>query len=188
MIQLRVIRCFLVCTLFGGSACAQSPIITQKADTSNCSNIVALVSDVNINCSTLSADQQKLLAKIPQLLRQILLNQNKSKETTAKLDELIAAVSRLNQLTPQGKANFSNFEIHSVGTAILDCDPRFTFSDGNITTTSQTAPAIAINSAECGDQPGWNEVRAAFREFHANMTEHSGSKELVMGDLGHLTA
>jgi hypothetical protein len=71
--------------------------IKQESDKSTCSNIVALAGNVNLNCSSLTPDQKKLIAKIPTLLNKLLVNQADPKVISDKLDDILEALSRLNQ-------------------------------------------------------------------------------------------
>jgi hypothetical protein len=74
--------------------------VHQKFENITCSNIVALAGDVNINCSSLSPEQKKMLERIPSLLNKILANQADPKVVGQKLDEIIETLSRLNQTRP----------------------------------------------------------------------------------------
>ncbi|MGD0546640.1 MAG: hypothetical protein ABR991_02285 [Terracidiphilus sp.] len=69
--------------------------IRQKADQSTCSNIVALSGRVDINCSSLTPEQAKLLARIPGILNRILANQPDPELLMRKLDEILAAQQKL---------------------------------------------------------------------------------------------
>jgi hypothetical protein len=72
----------------------------QKADFATCSNIVALAGDININCSSLTPEQEKLLKKIPVLLNKIIVNQGDQKLIADKLDQMIDTLSHLSQPAP----------------------------------------------------------------------------------------
>jgi hypothetical protein len=74
-----------------------TPKVEQNSDKSSCSNIVALAGNVNVNCSSLTPEQKKLLEKIPILLNRILANQGDPKAISDKLDEVLDALSNLNQ-------------------------------------------------------------------------------------------
>jgi hypothetical protein len=94
----RSLSLVLALSLLAIATHSQSTVkVDQNSDKSPCSNIVALAGNVNINCSTLSPDQQKLLARIPTLLNKILTNQGDPKIISDKLDEILEALSRLNQ-------------------------------------------------------------------------------------------
>ncbi len=64
----------------------------KKSDVNNCSNIVALTGNININCSQLTPEQRKALEQIPAMLRRILTNENPP-ALMAKIDEILKAVS-----------------------------------------------------------------------------------------------
>ena len=64
----------------------------EKVAPSSCSNIVALTGDANINCSSLTPEQQKLLKEIPPLLRQILSNQVDVPRLKTEMDAILKLV------------------------------------------------------------------------------------------------
>src|ERR1035441_6716490 len=77
----------------GLSAFGQStatPSVTQDAKNSSCSNIVALAGNVEVNCSSLTPAQKKLIESIPGLLHKIIADQLDPQVVMTKLDEIIA--------------------------------------------------------------------------------------------------
>ena len=81
--------------------------------------------------------------------------------------------------------------ITGAGTALLDCDPRFKFKGGSITSTSPTLPAVETGSAHCWDaksnaDPESKGEWAAYQELIANIAAHAGSRELVAKDFDQL--
>src|SRR5580700_3438232 len=78
----------------------QPPTVTQEAKSSPCSNIIALAGDVKIDCSSLTPAQQKLIEGIPGLLHKILANQLDPNVVTAKLDEILREVRRIDPSGP----------------------------------------------------------------------------------------
>jgi hypothetical protein len=71
-----------------------SPKVTQQAKDAVCSNIVALAGNVNVNCSSLTREQRRIIDAVPALLRKILANQMDPVTVNAKLDEIRALVAR----------------------------------------------------------------------------------------------
>jgi hypothetical protein len=76
------------------------PTIRQHAKNSACSNIVALAGNVNINCSSLTPEQRKLINGIPDVLRKLLANQIDPKAVLVALDQIKADVSGVRTLIP----------------------------------------------------------------------------------------
>jgi hypothetical protein len=62
--------------------------VKQKAIDSECTNILALAGNVNVNCSALTPKQQKIIEGIPSILHRILKNQLDPTAVTKKLDEI----------------------------------------------------------------------------------------------------
>jgi hypothetical protein len=87
--SLKLLPLFLItaASTFGQGA----PTLQQHADRSRCSNIVALAGNVNLNCSSLTPAQKKILDSIPALLNKILSNQLNSDAIMQKLDEILKA-------------------------------------------------------------------------------------------------
>jgi hypothetical protein len=69
-------------------AWCQAPTIKQEAKDSSCTNIVALTGNVNINCSSLTPAQRKIIDSIPALLNKIFVNQLDPEAVMTKLDEM----------------------------------------------------------------------------------------------------
>jgi hypothetical protein len=65
------------------------PSITQDAKNSSCSNIIALVGSVTLDCSSLTPAQQKIIDGIPSLLHKIIAQQLDPQLVMEKLDEII---------------------------------------------------------------------------------------------------
>lgn len=74
---------------------AQDRQIRQESIRSSCSNIVALAGSANVNCSSLTPQQQKIIEEIPSLLKKILVNQLDPSLVMAKLDQLVSISSDL---------------------------------------------------------------------------------------------
>lgn len=70
-----------------------TPAVRQDAKNSSCANIVALAGNVSLNCSTLTAAQQKALDAIPAILNKILSDQLDPDAVMKKLDEILHAVN-----------------------------------------------------------------------------------------------
>lgn len=64
------------------------PSVKQDAKNASCSNIVALAGNVNLDCSSLTPAQQKLIESIPALLHKILANQLDPNAVMEKLNEI----------------------------------------------------------------------------------------------------
>ena len=82
---------------FGNLAFCQSPStpnVKQDVKNSSCSNIVALAGSVEVNCSSLTPAQQKLIASIPGMLHKIIADQLDPQVVMQKLDEIIANQKR----------------------------------------------------------------------------------------------
>jgi hypothetical protein len=89
-----ILEIAFVFTLIAATARCQSiPGGQQKSEYSNCSNIIALAGDVNINCSTLTPEQKRILERIPAILNKILKSQNDEKAMMDKLDEILRILS-----------------------------------------------------------------------------------------------
>jgi hypothetical protein len=80
----------IVITLCGSVLAQAVPGITQDAKNSSCSNIVALVGSVSLDCSSLTPAQKKIIDSIPSLLHKIIAQQLDPKLVMEKLDEIIA--------------------------------------------------------------------------------------------------
>jgi hypothetical protein len=94
--------------LCGPVLCQTVPSITQDAKNSSCSNIVALVGSVSLDCSSLTPEQQKLIESIPALLRKMLAEQLDPKLVMEKLDEIKKGVDeiRRNGSVPPARVGF----------------------------------------------------------------------------------
>jgi hypothetical protein len=90
MISLRTLKAASSAFVFSlALAHAQNgPTVQQKSEKSTCSNIVALTGNVNLNCSSLTPEQKKILERIQVLLKKILANQSDSKALLDKIDKM----------------------------------------------------------------------------------------------------
>jgi hypothetical protein len=88
-LQLRNLKLFIFLLLFISISYGQtSPTIKQESEKSTCSNIVALVGNINLNCSKLTPAQKKALEDIPTILRMALKNQDYLDSIKKELDEI----------------------------------------------------------------------------------------------------
>lgn len=72
--------------------------IKQESKGGACSNIVALVGNVSLNCTDLSATEKRIIDSIPALLKKILASQLDPDAVMAKLDEIIGNQKRQDAL------------------------------------------------------------------------------------------
>jgi hypothetical protein len=77
------------------------PTVTQEAKGSPCSNIVALVGDVKLDCSSLTPAQQKIIESIPAVLHKILANHLDPDAVMGKLDELARQLDHIDRTMPR---------------------------------------------------------------------------------------
>jgi hypothetical protein len=102
------INVLLVLSLVVATAYGQTKLkIEQNSEKSSCSNIVTLAGNTNINCSSLTPEQKKLLDRIPVFLNRILANQGDPKVISDKLDEILEALSRINQAPVPPVTNYA---------------------------------------------------------------------------------
>ncbi len=93
--HLQIASAALISILSATCGFAQGqPPINQEAVKSNCSNIIALVGNVKIDCSNLSPAQKKALEDIPAILKMALANQD-------YLDAIMAKLEEISKATPQ---------------------------------------------------------------------------------------
>jgi hypothetical protein len=77
------------------------PAIRRKSENTSCSNVVALAGNVNVNCSSLTSTQRKLIESIPGVLNKILANQLDPTAVMSKLDEIISNQKKQSEATDQ---------------------------------------------------------------------------------------
>jgi hypothetical protein len=70
------------------NASGQPSTVQQRAEKSNCANIVALTGNVNLNCSNLTSAQKKAISNIPAILQMALENKDYLEYIKNKLDEI----------------------------------------------------------------------------------------------------
>jgi hypothetical protein len=112
---------FLVCAT-ALSLAQQSSTISQKSDKSLCSNIVALSGSLNVNCSSLTPAQQKILANLPRVLNKILTNQLDTDAIMAKLDEM-ARSQQGNTIVQYCTAGICNNGINNGSQTVINNKP-----------------------------------------------------------------
>ena len=88
----RRIGCLVILLVPTLSFCQTTPNISQKSGQSMCSNIVALAGSANINCSSLTPEQQRILKSIPILLKKILDKQPDLVGLKTEMDQVYALV------------------------------------------------------------------------------------------------
>ena len=122
----------LACTGLCVNTYGQAPSVSQGANRTSCSNIIALAGNVDVNCSSLTPAQRKVLAQIPGMLNKILANQNPD-ALMAKLDEILNAETRRSLATasaPNGIA-ITGGTVTNPTVNNGPPDPHITFSDTN---------------------------------------------------------
>jgi hypothetical protein len=103
----KSIEAIFVLTISSLWAFAQPPQnIKQDAKNASCSNIVALAGNVNVDCSSLTPAQQKLIESIPALLHKILADQLDPKAVMDKLNEIGKDVKKL------GRGIYSGYDFN----------------------------------------------------------------------------
>ena len=88
----RRIGCLAILLVPTLSFSQTTPSISQKSDQSACSNIVALTGSANVDCSSLTPEQQRILKSIPVLLKKILDKQPDLGGIRREMDEIYALV------------------------------------------------------------------------------------------------
>jgi hypothetical protein len=101
----RVLRTGVASVAFAAFGLGQAPAaIKQDAANASCANIVALAGNVNLNCSSLTAAQRKLIESIPGLLSKLFASQaDSTSEILSKLDTCIAQGSDWHLTAEQSK-------------------------------------------------------------------------------------
>jgi len=148
----------VVIFLLASNAIGQNPPVTQKAENSPCSNIVALTGDVKINCSSLTPAQQKLIDGIPTLLRNIIAHQNDVDAVMAKLDDCLKTINPNlptktyfcnGQWRVAGPGAHAGFEVTMGG------DDSAFQEMVRLNNSHQYAELLKTCLAEINSQPGW---------------------------------
>jgi hypothetical protein len=88
------------------------PSVDQRAERSNCTNIVALTGNVNINCSYLTPDQKKAISNIPSILKMALENKNYLEAILQKFDEMSKITPTVVNYAPGGFATSGGYIDH----------------------------------------------------------------------------
>jgi len=94
----RLPKVSIVLAFCGALAFGQSqPNVKQESKNSSCSNIVALAGNVDVNCSALSPDQQRVIDGIPAILHKILKYQTDPSVVMKKLDDIRSGVDQIRE-------------------------------------------------------------------------------------------
>jgi hypothetical protein len=90
----RIKRLSLLFAISVTNITTQQPVQNnQSAKNSPCANILAITGPININCSSLTQAEQKIIDGIPDVLKKILSNQLDTNAVMKKLNEILHAVN-----------------------------------------------------------------------------------------------
>lgn len=128
--------------------------IKQISEKSSCSNIVALAGNVNLNCSSLTPEQEKLLKDIPIMLNKILSSRD-TNLVINKLEELRKSIDKINS-APSMEHEYTNSDITALGggTAVkLNGNAPVKFDKDRITADGRQAngqPTVGVDDNSSG--------------------------------------
>ncbi|MGA2962121.1 MAG: hypothetical protein ABSD96_10640 [Candidatus Korobacteraceae bacterium] len=117
-----------------------APSVKQQARDSACSNIVALAGNVNINCSSLTPTERKLIEGIPAVLNKILANQLDPAAVMAKLDEIGKDVK---QLVPRRLSDKQMLDLNAAARKL--CSSTFPMINVTASNGNQEAQRYAMD-------------------------------------------